>query len=278
MVRVAGVCRRRSNMPAISLSAATWAFTCVTLHFSILSRRVAALPQSRASFFDALDSSTMPTAEAGTYGDEASAGNNEVPMDADYIIIGGGTAGCVLATRLCENLPDASIVVLERGAPRNARQDLQVLPCKANACAEHFRILNQLAPEIDFFFCTGHPFPRPMHSHTQYMQNLMQRHRSVACRNTALSLRIQQFAGLSIIPLYLPIILAQPDNRASLLAWSCKWVHAVYGCCKNPQVFFTQVRFGFCVVGAGLGFSPVCEAQQRCLPPYLSVQTNHCVI
>ena len=48
------------------------------------------------------------------------------PEAADFVIIGGGTAGCVLAARLCENLPEASVVVLERAAPRTEREDLLV--------------------------------------------------------------------------------------------------------------------------------------------------------
>ena len=39
--------------------------------------------------------------------------------EADYVIIGGGTAGCVVAARLCAALPHASVALLERGAPRN---------------------------------------------------------------------------------------------------------------------------------------------------------------
>lgn len=44
---------------------------------------------------------------------------------ADYVIVGGGTAGCAVAARLCERLPDATVVVLERSAPRTP--ELEVL-------------------------------------------------------------------------------------------------------------------------------------------------------
>lgn len=40
------------------------------------------------------------------------------PLDADkfdYIIVGGGTAGCVIATRVAEALPDKKVLVIEGG-------------------------------------------------------------------------------------------------------------------------------------------------------------------
>ena len=40
-------------------------------------------------------------------------------LEADYVIVGGGTAGCVLAARLCTGLPNATIVMMERAEPRS---------------------------------------------------------------------------------------------------------------------------------------------------------------
>lgn len=45
---------------------------------------------------------------------------------ADYVIVGGGTAGCVLAARLCAALPRATVTLLERGAPRNGAEEALV--------------------------------------------------------------------------------------------------------------------------------------------------------
>ena len=43
--------------------------------------------------------------------------------EADIVIVGGGTAGCVLASRLCQGLPDLSITLIERSAPRSQRDE-----------------------------------------------------------------------------------------------------------------------------------------------------------
>lgn len=61
----------------------------------------------------------------GAYGD-ITADELAAPAEADFVVVGGGTAGCAVAARLCEYLPDVSIVLLERGAPRNDAQELLV--------------------------------------------------------------------------------------------------------------------------------------------------------
>jgi len=40
-------------------------------------------------------------------------------MHSDFVVVGGGTSGCVLAARLCENMPGSTITLIERGAPRS---------------------------------------------------------------------------------------------------------------------------------------------------------------
>jgi malic enzyme len=43
-------------------------------------------------------------------------------FEADYVVVGGGTAGCALAARICEGLPNATVVLLERALPRTPEQ------------------------------------------------------------------------------------------------------------------------------------------------------------
>jgi len=53
-------------------------------------------------------------------------GSGPYPSAADYVIVGGGTAGCVLAARLCARFPAASVVLIERGRPRTPAQEFKV--------------------------------------------------------------------------------------------------------------------------------------------------------
>jgi ribulose 1,5-bisphosphate synthetase/thiazole synthase len=51
-----------------------------------------------------------------------SADDFRAALEADFVVVGGGTAGCALAARICEGLPNATVVLLERGLPRTPEQ------------------------------------------------------------------------------------------------------------------------------------------------------------
>jgi choline dehydrogenase len=42
----------------------------------------------------------------------------------DYVIVGGGTAGCVIASRLAEGLPHATILLIEGGGSDFGKEDI----------------------------------------------------------------------------------------------------------------------------------------------------------
>ena len=74
-------------------------------------------------------------------------GDEEVPTEADFVIVGGGTAGCVLAARLCSDLPKHKTVLLERGAPPTDDEEFIV-----NSLREASNVFSELLPgDVDIF-------------------------------------------------------------------------------------------------------------------------------
>ncbi len=54
---------------------------------------------------------------------------NKINEIYDFIIVGAGTAGCVLARELIYNIPNINILVLEAGPPDIQVNDRMRLPC-----------------------------------------------------------------------------------------------------------------------------------------------------
>eukprot|EP00168_Porphyra_purpurea_P006673 TRINITY_DN18222_c0_g1_i1.p1 TRINITY_DN18222_c0_g1~~TRINITY_DN18222_c0_g1_i1.p1 ORF type:complete len:322 (-),score=40.73 TRINITY_DN18222_c0_g1_i1:40-1005(-) len=80
--------------------------------------RVASVVVGAAAAATAAPATESPPKGAGDSG--------PYPSAADYVIVGGGTAGCALASRLCARLPTASVVLIERGRPRTPAQEFKV--------------------------------------------------------------------------------------------------------------------------------------------------------
>lgn len=57
-------------------------------------------------------------------------GSNQVSYD--YVIVGGGTAGCVIASRLASELPAASILLIEGGDSDLGKDYLHDLKLQVN--------------------------------------------------------------------------------------------------------------------------------------------------
>lgn len=47
--------------------------------------------------------------------------------DYDYLVVGGGTAGCLLATTIAESLPEYNVLLVERGSSDLGRSDVHDL-------------------------------------------------------------------------------------------------------------------------------------------------------
>ncbi|KAJ1637551.1 GMC oxidoreductase-domain-containing protein [Pavlovales sp. CCMP2436] len=66
----------------------------------------------------ALERSSRSTVQAGLFGRKAAV---DLTTEYDYIIVGGGTAGCVLANRLSAK-PDARVLVIEAGKDKSHKE------------------------------------------------------------------------------------------------------------------------------------------------------------
>lgn len=70
--------------------------------------------------------------------------NELTDVNFDYVIVGGGTAGCVIASRLAEALPDQTILIIE-GGPSDL-DDKQILDLR--------NMYNLMGSEFDYSYKT----------------------------------------------------------------------------------------------------------------------------
>lgn len=86
----------------------------------------------------------------------------------DYVIVGGGTAGCVIASRLAEYLPNKRILVIE-GGPSDFNDD-RVLNLR--------EWLNLLGGELDYDYPT---IEQPMGTLHRMASMFLRSHKSSRC-------------------------------------------------------------------------------------------------
>lgn len=67
---------------------------------------------------------------------------------SDFVIVGAGTAGCVLAANLCSRLPAATITLLERGLPRNDDTEFLVRAARNQVRAFSSQELAEIFPSL----------------------------------------------------------------------------------------------------------------------------------
>ncbi|KAJ8958492.1 hypothetical protein NQ318_002286 [Aromia moschata] len=75
---------------------------------------------------------------------------NEMKKEYDFIVVGAGTAGCVLANRLTEN-PDWSVLLIEAGRPENYLMDMPILANYLQFTAANWGYKTEPSNQ----FCTG---------------------------------------------------------------------------------------------------------------------------
>lgn len=75
-----------------------------------------------------------------------------VPKEADYVIVGGGTAGLVLASRLSEN-PRVTVIVLEAGKDMTQDPRVNIPALWTSLMGSDVDWQYQTSPQVRSLFC-----------------------------------------------------------------------------------------------------------------------------
>jgi choline dehydrogenase-like flavoprotein len=82
----------------------------------------------------------------------------------DYVIVGGGTAGCVIASRLAESLPHATILLIEGGDSDFANEEILNLRNLVNLwTSDEYDYGYRSVPQEFGKACLPIPDPIPIH-------------------------------------------------------------------------------------------------------------------
>ena len=141
--------------------------------------------------------------------------NDNVSSEVDIAILGGGTAGCVLARRLSEKYPNKNIVLLDRGKDyRNDRNVYRIETALTVAYSEPYSEV--LTPDFPGIVCSvakmiggasAHNFGLVVRGSNEFYQNNWQTQLNLSSEElNAINVRISSLMDVMPLPVSIDLL------------------------------------------------------------------------